>query len=137
MKAKSRYRQIIAPLLRLPLFTAAEARNVGVPANALAYLVKIGVLERLARGIYRSSDYVPDVDVTLEDLALTASTIPNGVICLISALDYYDLTDELPREHWIAVPNKQFAPVRPYTRIVRMRNTQLGKESIHIGEYLR
>ena len=135
MKTGSRYHRLLVSLLRRPSFTAEEARRLGVPSHALVYLVKTGVLDRIARGIYRSSAYEPEVDVTLEELVLVASTIPNAVVCLISALDYYDLTDELPREHWIAVPHAQRAPVRPYTRIVKMRNTELGRESIRLGEH--
>lgn len=133
--SRSRYHQRLAPLLKRPSFTAAEAGQLGIPSYALTYLVKIGALERIARGIYRSSDYTPQVDITLEALALIASTVPNGVICLISALDYYGLTDELPREHWIAIPHAQRVPVRRFAHIVKMRNTEIGRESICMGEY--
>ena len=40
--------------------------------------------------------------------------IPNGVACLISALDIYDMTNEIPRAHWIAIPHATTAPKRVY-----------------------
>jgi len=66
---------------------------------------------------------------------LTASSIPHGVICLISALCYYDLTDQIMREYWIAIPNEDKCPKRPHTRIVLMRNIRLGQIIVKIGNY--
>jgi predicted transcriptional regulator of viral defense system len=68
-------------------------------------------------------------------LALVASSISESVICLISALVIYDLTDQVMREIWLAVPHKSHPPKRPNTRIVRMRNIDLGRTSISLGEY--
>lgn len=71
----------------------------------------------------------------MEDLARVALSVSRGVICLISALCYYDLTDQIMREFWIAVPHASKSPQRPKTRIVRMRNIELGQTEIRIGKY--
>ena len=76
-------------------------------------------------------DFGPDFE--WEDLVLTALSIPNGVICLISALCYYGLTDEIMREFWIAVPHSTTAPKRDNAHIIRMRNISLGQIVIKIG----
>lgn len=68
-------------------------------------------------------------------MGLIAASIPEGVICLISALCYYELTDQVMREIWIAIPHESYAPKRPNTKIIRMRNISLGKTEISIGEY--
>jgi predicted transcriptional regulator of viral defense system len=60
-------------------------------------------------------------------------SIPNGKVCLISALAIYELTDEIPRRHWIAIPHRQFAPRRPRVKIVRMRDTKLGSTRMMLG----
>ncbi len=99
----------------------------------LAYFCSKGQIERVARGIYRTKDVDFDCDFEWEDLALTALSIPNGVICLISALYYYGLTDEIMREFWIAVPHSTTSPSRGNAHIVRMRNVILGKTIINIG----
>lgn len=65
----------------------------------------------------------------------TAQSIPKGIICLISALNYYGLTQEIQRQFWIAVPHASKAPKRPKTKIVRMRNATLGKKTLVVGEY--
>lgn len=121
--------------LTVPFFTVADAEKHSVPRHALAYLVKKGTLERIYPGAYRFSQYEPEVDFQWENLALVAVSIPDAVICLISALCYYDLTDQIMREIWIAVPHESHAPKRPNTRIVRMRNVELGKIEIALGEY--
>jgi len=49
-------------------------------------------------------------------------------------LALYELTDEMPREHWIAVPHSTTAPKRAGTRIVRMREMTIGKTTYTIGQ---
>lgn len=60
-------------------------------------------------------------------------SIPNGVICLISTLCYHGLTDQIMRQYWIAVPHASKSPKRPKTRIIRMRNIELGQTEIKLG----
>jgi predicted transcriptional regulator of viral defense system len=132
---QSKYNHSLEPLLREPLFTAKEAASKGITRQALAYYVKIGILERLYPGAYRSTTYEPEVDFPWEHVAWTAASIPEGVICLISALCIYDLTDQVMREAWIAIPNRIYASKRPDTRIIRMRNIDLGKSEITLGEF--
>ena len=130
-----KYLEKLEPFINVPLFTSAEAEKQGIPRHALAYLVKRGILERIYPGAYRFSQYEPEVEFQWENLALVAVSIPDGVICLISALCYYDLTDQIMREVWIAVPHASYPPKRPNTRIIRMRDIKLGKIEITLGEY--
>jgi predicted transcriptional regulator of viral defense system len=132
---RSKYLDALTPLLKKPLFTTKDAQSQNIPRHALAYYVKAGVLERLYPGAYRSVDYDQQVDFPWEHVAWAAVSIPEGVICLISALCIYDLTDQIMREAWIAIPNRIYAPKRPGTRIIRMRNVALGKAEIMLGEY--
>jgi predicted transcriptional regulator of viral defense system len=132
---QSKYIHRLAPFLREPIFTAKEAESKGIPRYALVYYVKTGILERLYPGAYRSTNYEQKVNFSWEHVAWAAASIPEGVICLISALCIYDLTDQVMREAWIAIPNRVFAPKRPDTRIIRMRNIDLGRAEITLGEY--
>ncbi len=125
----------ILPLLCLPFFTIEDALKEGVSRQTLANLTKKGVLQRLAPGLYCSIQYEPKVDFEWERLALMAASLPEGIICLISALCYYGLTDQIMREVWIAIPHRLKAPKRPGVRIVRMRNIELGKLEIKMGEF--
>ena len=58
--------------------------------------------------------------------------IKGGVICLISAMALYELTEEIPRQHWIAIPNQTSVRTGNDIRIVRMRNMELGRTEIQI-----
>ena len=130
-----KYLKKLEQFVSVPLFTSAEAEKQGIPRHALAYLVKKGTLEKIYPGAYRFSQYEPEVEFQWENLALVAVSIPDGIICLISALCYYGLTDQVMREIWIAVPHESYPPKRPNTRIIRMRNVTLGKIKIALGEY--
>lgn len=122
-------------LRHVPFFTSQQAEDQGVPRHVISYLVKKGTLERIYAGAYRFVEYEPEVDIQWENLGLIAASIPNGVICLISALCYYELTDQFMRQLWIAIPHESHAPKRPNTKIIRMRNISLGKIEISLGEY--
>lgn len=131
----SKYSKLLEPFQHVPFFTLTQAADRNIPRHAIAYLVKKGVLERIYPGVYRFAEYEAKVDFQWENLALIASSVPEGVICLISALCYYELTDQVMREIWIAIPHKSYAPKRPNTKIIRMRNISLGKTEIYLGEY--
>lgn len=76
-----------------------------------------GILERLDRGLYRLADLPPLSD---PDLVIVGSKIPKGVICLISALHFHDITTQIPHAVSIAVnrgaepPRLKFPPVKLY-----------------------
>ena len=132
MRPRSALKQLKA-LLRAPSFTNQEAHHLGVSSATLGHYVKIGELERISRGIYRAPNSPPVEDFRWEDLIFTIQRIKGGVICLVSALALYELTEEIPRQHWIAIRNETCHRAESATRVVRMRNISLGKSSIKIG----
>lgn len=121
-------------LRRKASFTTDEAKQCGLSPRMLSYYVEKGELERLARGVYRFTEYIgKDENLMWEELAVAAERISGGVICLISALNYYGITDERMKDHWIAVPNSYGHAHFPMTRIVRMRNITLGVKTIKMA----
>lgn len=132
---QSKYAQKLTQLLLKPFFTNAEAKECGIPRHALDHFVRKKIIRRLSPGFFAPVEYEPKVEFQWESLALIAATIPKGVICLISALCYYDLTDQIMREAWIAVSHGSYPPKRPRTRIIKMRNLALGRIKIKMGEY--
>jgi predicted transcriptional regulator of viral defense system len=132
---QSKLVQRLRPLLKRPFFSLEDAKKQGVSRQALANVFKKGIINRVSAGLYQAADYEPEVEFQWEHLALIAASIPHGVICWISALCYYDLTDQIMRESWIAVPFNTHPPKRPLTRIIRMRNITLGRTKIKMGEY--
>ncbi len=88
-------------------FSVADAKKHGISRFQLYQLVKKGILERLERGIYR----IPAMDIDEEDSfrAATLTVGPVSAICLLSALCYYHLTDEIPHQVWIMVERSKRA----------------------------
>ena len=66
------------------------------------------------------------------DLIKAVHSINGGVICLISALAVYDLTKEIPRQHWIGIRHSTSAISSRQIKIVRFRDLELGKIEIEL-----
>ncbi|HSK41187.1 MAG TPA: type IV toxin-antitoxin system AbiEi family antitoxin, partial [Arenibaculum sp.] len=54
-------------------------------------------------------------------LAEAAKLVPRGVVCLVSALAFHDLTDRIPSKVWLAIGRKDWRPriAHPPIRVVR------------------
>lgn len=91
----------IPNFLKKSPFSVSQAGEYGIARHHLYYLVKKGVLEKVERGIFR----VPAMDIDEEDSfkMATLTVGPKSAICLLSALFYYNLTDEIPYQVWIMV----------------------------------
>ncbi len=74
------------------LIRTSEAIEAGVQSRTLAELVDAGVLQKLSRGLYRLSE-LPQVSDP--DLVTIAMRIPHGVVTLVSALVFHELTLEV------------------------------------------
>jgi len=124
----------IHQLLTRPSFTATEAKELGVSTAQLGYYVKTGQIRRLGRGIYQGINYRSSPEnFKWEDLIDAVNSVPGGVICLISALAIYEITDEIPRQHWIAVSHSTSIDRGTSVKIVRLRNMNLGKTVVDLG----
>jgi predicted transcriptional regulator of viral defense system len=95
-----------------------DLTKVGVSATTISRAVADGELMRIGRGIYQLSDAEIDTHATLIE---TAKRAPNAVICLMSALAYHGLTDQLPRAVWIAIGAKDWKPNMTYPKIRTVR----------------
>lgn len=106
----------------------AELREAGVTAATMSRMERDGEVLRLARGLYQLSDAPLDVH---HSFAEAAKRIPKGVVCLVSALAYHGLTDQLPRQIWLAVGQKDWSPKPEGTPIRLVRFTdRLLMESV-------
>jgi predicted transcriptional regulator of viral defense system len=79
----------------------SEAIRLGIHPRTLYAMRDAEVLECLSRGLYRLSDFPP---LGNPDLVAVALRVPAGVICLISALAYHELTTQIPHEVYLALP---------------------------------
>jgi len=94
----------------------AQILRAGFHPDVLKSLEKNGRIGKISRGIYSLND-AAGVESDLVRAMLMAG---KGVICLVSALSYYEATDEIPRHVDIAIrkgmwANKiEFPPVKYY-----------------------
>lgn len=96
--------------------TAAEARAAGVRWEDLYALRDEHALVELSRGVYRLREAEANPFV---DLVAVCRRVPQGTICLASALAFWDLTDQIPAEVHVAVARGRWPPriAYPPTRV--------------------
>lgn len=99
---------------------ARELEGTGISAATISRAVTSGEVMRIGRGLYTLPGSEPD---THESLIEVTKRAPKAVICLTSALAFHGLTDQLPRQIWIAIGAKDWEPKinYPRIRIVRFR----------------
>ncbi|HSX04449.1 MAG TPA: type IV toxin-antitoxin system AbiEi family antitoxin domain-containing protein [Rhabdochlamydiaceae bacterium] len=122
----------LVPLLKKPYFTSKEVRDIGVHPAILTHYVKTGCIRRVQRGVYQKVNYQNPSAFLWEDLIEAVHSIKGGVVCLISALAIYDLTEEIPRQHWIAIRHGTSTKRIRGIKVARYRNIQLGKTEIEL-----
>lgn len=66
-----------------------------------------GVLEQVSRGVYRMADAEPPAN---PDLSTVAARAPKGVVCLISALAFHEMTTQIPHQVWLALARGSRSP---------------------------
>ena len=86
---------------------ARELTRGGISRATLQRLVESGALRKVARGLYAIASYKPSERHQLAEVALRS---PRGVLCLLTALRFHDLTTQSPRGVWMALPNKAHKP---------------------------
>jgi predicted transcriptional regulator of viral defense system len=107
-------RRALRVIHRLGVVRAADLGAHGIPRQRLYQLVRKGKVERQARGIYAASNHPHTIE---HALAQVAKRVPNGVICLLTALRFHDLTTQLPAEVWVSLPEKARKPRLDYPRL--------------------
>ncbi len=92
-----------------------------------AYLFRLsqeGILQRLGRGLYQYANAPLDFN---QSLAEASKRVPHGVISLLSALRFHDLTTQMPHQVWMTIASKARAPkiASPQMHIVRASGKSL------------
>lgn len=85
----------------------SEALAAGLNRRSLYALRDAGTIVELSRGVYRLAS-LPDLEAP--DLVTVASRVPRGVVCLISALAYHELTTQIPHAVDMALPRGAAKP---------------------------
>ena len=95
----------------------------GIAPETLARLVREKRLVRPARGLYQLPDTQIDAGHALVEAAVL---VPKGIICLTSALQYHDLTLQMPSSVWMAIERSAWLPKIDYPPIRFVRFSGSG-----------
>jgi predicted transcriptional regulator of viral defense system len=105
-------------------FRPRDLEALDIDFRELQHLVRERKVERVGDGLYRlASAEVHE----LESIAMAASAIPAGIVCLLSALRLYEIGTQAPHEVWMAINRKARKPARVpvLMRIVRFSGAML------------
>lgn len=95
----------------------SQAVEAGIHRNTLYSMLEDGIVERLARGLYRLSEAPP---LGTPDFVTVTQKVPHSVICLISALAHHEMTTQIAHEVHVAIarnsepPRLEYPPLRVY-----------------------
>jgi predicted transcriptional regulator of viral defense system len=78
----------------------SEALAAGISRRSLYALRDSGTVTQLSRGVYRLAS-LPELEAP--DIVTVATRVPSGVVCLISALAFHELTTQIPHAVDIAL----------------------------------
>jgi predicted transcriptional regulator of viral defense system len=107
--------KITPSLLDDGLLRASDLTQHGLSRGQIMRLTQQGELLRVGRGLYSR----PDATITENHtLAQVCARVPQGVICLASALQFHNLTTQNPWQVWLLiesharVPKVDYPPLR-------------------------
>ncbi|MDE2113091.1 MAG: type IV toxin-antitoxin system AbiEi family antitoxin domain-containing protein [Alphaproteobacteria bacterium] len=107
-----------------------ELMAAGVAQETMARLVRSGRVTRLARGLYQLAGSDPE---TAHSFAEASKLVPKGVVCLVSALQFHELTVQLSRAIWMAIETGSSTPriAYPPMRFVRFSKKAMSEGIEH------
>jgi predicted transcriptional regulator of viral defense system len=99
------------------ILRTAQALRAGIHPSTLYTMRDVGTLEMVSRGVFRLAGSEP---LGNPDLVTVATRVPSGVICLISALSFHQITTQIPHEVHVALqrgaelPRLEYPPIKIY-----------------------
>ena len=117
--------RILALAHDLGVLRLRDVTALGIHPEYVRRLTAAGQLIRTGRGLY----VLPDADLTeSHSLVEAAKRVPEGVVCLLSALQFHDIGTQMPRQVWLALDYKARRPRIDYPplRIVRFSGEALN-----------
>lgn len=118
---KPQKEQMVAFLAHQSPARARDLKDIGISATVISRAVAEGEVIRIGRGLYQLPGTEPDTHTALAEIAKRA---PKSIICLVSALSFHGLTDQIPRKVWVAIGAKDWEPKIEYPKIRTVRFTE-------------
>jgi hypothetical protein len=103
--------KLLRLIRRRGIVRASEVSELGIPRKYLAILEKEGAIVKQGRGLYSLADAAVTDRHTL---ALACKSVPVGIVCLVSALQFLNIGTQLPFQVWTAIPSHSYRPSLEY-----------------------
>lgn len=120
MLADTHTQRVLDLVRQKGLLRANDLDAIEAPRVVLTRMTAAGLLDRVGRGLYRLPSH-PGAEN--EGLEAVATKVPQAVFCLLSALQFHELTTQLPRQIWIAMPRGSHLPRIDYPPIKMVQMT--------------
>jgi predicted transcriptional regulator of viral defense system len=120
MHAGTHTQRVLDLVSQKGLLRPTDLGAIDAPRVVLTRLTAAGRLEKVGRGLYR----LPHAHGSEHESLLTVATkVPQAVFCLLTALQFHELTTQLPRQIWIAMPRGSHTPRIDYPPIKMVQFT--------------
>ena len=111
MRHDTQTQRVLDLLGQKGMLRPSDLAAIGTHRVVLTRMMAKGLLERVGRGMYRLPENQGSQHESLIAVAIRA---PQAVFCLLSALQFHELTTQLPRQVWIAMPRGSHTPKIDY-----------------------
>ena len=108
-------------------FRPKDLEPLGISEPALRTLIRRGTVEKVARGLYRLTAAEISEHYTI---AATCARVPQGIVCLLTALQIHGIGTRLSPEVWLAIPHGSRAP---RLTIARVRTVKFSGSMLTTG----
>lgn len=96
------------------ILKTSDAIKLGIHPEVFYRLKDENIIDELSRGVYKLTKL--DISENI-DLITISLKYPDSVVCLISALSYYNLTNEIAHYNYIAFKKGHRVPINSYPPI--------------------
>lgn len=98
--------------------TSGDITKSGIHKSVIKKLEEAQLIHKVRRGLYRWNELADGSEAMIEVCKL----VPSGILCLLSAWHYYDLSTYIPHEHHVAINKNEkvrlpdYPPIKLYFR---------------------
>lgn len=119
--------RLISLIKKKGIIRNIDASRIGISNSEITRCVEEGQLIKLHRGLYMDPGFPVTEHQSLLEISIM---VPKGVICLLSALQFYEITTQLPQDVWLMLPRGQWIPSinNPPVKVL-----QCSKDVFHEG----
>lgn len=109
------------------LIRPRDLKRLGISRVPLKRLLAKKKIIRIGRGLYTLPETIEEEQRSLIEVC---KLVPEGVICLLTALRFHDLGTQNPHQIWLAIDHKSKLP---RLENVKLRIVRFSEPALHFG----